>query len=131
MRKQLFVALLSVAVLAGNAASLRRMQRGYPAVTAWGSSCKRRLSIRVTELGLRYPRRLARSRRTAAAGKDGVGLIVDGVHPDMDRDLAALTRIARESGVHVVASGGFYMQRNYPQDIASKSADQIVRLICS
>jgi phosphotriesterase-related protein len=62
---------------------------------------------------------------TKAAGKDGVRVIVDGGHPDMDRDLPALTRIALESGVHIVASGGFYMQRNYPPDIASKSADQI------
>src|SRR5206468_3798469 len=62
---------------------------------------------------------------TKAAGKDGVGCIVDGGHPDMDRDLAALTRIANESGVHIVASGGFYMRRNYPPDISTKSADQI------
>ena len=51
---------------------------------------------------------------TKAAGADGVRCIVDGGHPDMDRDLAALKRIAAESGVHIVASGGFYMQRNYP-----------------
>src|SRR5436190_179451 len=62
---------------------------------------------------------------TRAAGKDGVGCIVDGGHPDMDRDLDALKRIARESGVHIVASGGFYMQRNYPPDIATKTAAQI------
>src|SRR5204863_6732245 len=62
---------------------------------------------------------------TKAAKTDGVGCIVDGGHPDMDRDLAALTRIAKESGVHIVGSGGFYMQRNYPPDIAAKSADAI------
>jgi phosphotriesterase-related protein len=62
---------------------------------------------------------------TKAAGRDGVACIVDGGHPDMDRDLDALKRIAAESGVHIVASGGFYMQRNYPPDIASKSADRI------
>lgn len=62
---------------------------------------------------------------TKAAGRDGVSCIVDGGHPDMDRDLEAVKRIATESGVHIVASGGFYMQRNYPPDIASKSADQI------
>jgi len=62
---------------------------------------------------------------TKAAGADGVGCIVDGGHPDMDRDLSALKRIAAESGVHIVASGGFYMQRNYPPDIAAKTADQI------
>jgi phosphotriesterase-related protein len=62
---------------------------------------------------------------TKAAGQDGVGVIVDGGHPDMDRDLAALKRIASESGVGIVASGGFYMQRNYPAEIATKTADQI------
>jgi len=62
---------------------------------------------------------------TKAAGKEGVGCIVDGGHPDMDRDLDALKRIANESGVHIVASTGFYMQRNYPSDIATKSAAQI------
>ena len=62
---------------------------------------------------------------TKAAGTDGVGCIVDGGHPDMDRDLDALKRIATASRVPIVASGGFYMQRNYPPDIAAKSADQI------
>lgn len=62
---------------------------------------------------------------TRAAGADGVGVIVDGGHPDMDRDLAALTRIAKDSGVHIVASGGFYMQRNYPPEMVAKTADQI------
>ena len=62
---------------------------------------------------------------TKTAGKDGVTCIVDGGHLDMDRDLGALQRIARESGVHIVASGGFYMQRNYPPEIGTKSADEI------
>ena len=62
---------------------------------------------------------------TKAAAADGVGCIVDGGHPDMDRDLGALKRIAAGSGVHIVASGGFYMQRNYPPDTATKTADQI------
>ncbi|HEY6894436.1 MAG TPA: hypothetical protein VI258_09730 [Rhodanobacteraceae bacterium] len=62
---------------------------------------------------------------TKAARADGVRCIVDGGHPDMDRDVSALQRIAAESGVHIVASGGFYMQRNYPPEVASKSADQL------
>ncbi len=62
---------------------------------------------------------------TKLAKQDGVGCIVDGGHPDMDRDLAALRRIAAESGVYIVGSGGFYMQRNYPPEIAAKSADQL------
>jgi phosphotriesterase-related protein len=60
-----------------------------------------------------------------AAGKDGIACIVDGGHPDMTRSLDALKRIATESGVAIVASGGYYMQRTYPPEIASKSADQI------
>jgi phosphotriesterase-related protein len=60
-----------------------------------------------------------------AARADGIALIVDGAHPDMGRDLEALRRIARESGLPLVASGGYYMQRTYPADIATKSAEQI------
>ena len=60
-----------------------------------------------------------------AAGREGIACIVDGGHPDMARSLDALTRITTESGVPVVASGGYYMQRTYPPDIATKSADQI------
>ena len=60
-----------------------------------------------------------------AAGKDGIACIVDGGHPDMTRSLDALKRIATESGVAIVASGGYYMQRTYPPEIGGKSADQI------
>jgi len=60
-----------------------------------------------------------------AAGKEGISCIVDGGHPDMARNLDALKRIATESGVSIVASGGYYMQRTYPVDIATKSVDQI------
>jgi len=62
---------------------------------------------------------------TKAAGKDGVSCIVDGGHPDMDRNIDALKRIAAETPVHIVASGGYYMQRYYPPEMASKTADQI------
>jgi phosphotriesterase-related protein len=62
---------------------------------------------------------------TRAAGKEGVSLIVDGGHRDMDRSIDALKRIATGSGVHVVASGGFYMERNYPPELAAKSANEI------
>jgi hypothetical protein len=60
----------------------------------------------------------------AAAGQ-GIGCIVDGGHADMARSLAALRRIATESGLPVVASGGYYMQRTYPPDVAARSADQL------
>ncbi len=60
-----------------------------------------------------------------AARADGIGLIVDGGHADMVRNLDALKRITTESGLALVASGGYYMQRTYPADLASKSADQL------
>jgi phosphotriesterase-related protein len=60
-----------------------------------------------------------------AAGKDGIACIVDGGHADMARDLDALRRIATETNVAIVASGGYYMQRTYPAEIAAKSVEQI------
>jgi phosphotriesterase-related protein len=59
------------------------------------------------------------------AASEGVALIVDGGHADMDRDLDALRRIDRESGMPIVASGGYYMQRSYPDFIATQSAEEI------
>jgi phosphotriesterase-related protein len=60
-----------------------------------------------------------------AASNDGIACIVDGGHADMGRDLNALRRIASESGLPIIASGGYYMQRTYPADVATKTADQI------
>jgi phosphotriesterase-related protein len=60
-----------------------------------------------------------------AAGKDGVSCFVDGGHADMGRNMDNLRRIAKESGVYIVASGGFYLQSAYPPEIARMSEDQI------
>jgi phosphotriesterase-related protein len=60
-----------------------------------------------------------------AAKMDGIACIVDGGHADMSRSLEALKRITTESGLPVVASSGYYMQRTYPPDLSQKSADQI------
>ena len=59
------------------------------------------------------------------AKADGIAAIVDGGHADMQRSVDALKRISSESGLPVVASGGYYMQRTYPTEIATKSVDQI------
>ena len=59
------------------------------------------------------------------AKADGIAAIVDGGHADMNRSIDALKRIATESGLPIIASGGYYMQRTYPAEIATKSADQI------
>lgn len=60
-----------------------------------------------------------------AATKDGVICIVDGGHPDMKRRMDTLKTIADKTGMFVVASGGYYMERVYPPDIATSTEDQI------
>ena len=56
---------------------------------------------------------------------DGVGCIVDGGHTDMGRDLDLLKKVTSQSGLSIVASGGYYMERVYPKELATKSEDQI------
>jgi phosphotriesterase-related protein len=60
-----------------------------------------------------------------ATKADGIAALVDGGHADMNRSIEALKRIATESGLPIIASGGYYMQRSYPTELAAKSADQI------
>ncbi len=64
-------------------------------------------------------------REVTTAGQEGVVCIVDGGHPDMGRKLDNLRRIAESTPVHIVAGGGYYMQRTYPPEIATKTEDQI------
>lgn len=61
-----------------------------------------------------------------AAGKEGLRCIVDGGHADMGTNYDDLRKIAERSGVHVVASGGYYLQRMYPPEVASQSEDQLI-----
>jgi len=60
-----------------------------------------------------------------AARADGIACLVDGGHADMGRNLEAVRRISAESGLPVVASGGFYMQRSYPVTLAAQSVDDL------
>src|SRR5215472_7523680 len=59
------------------------------------------------------------------AGGEGVSCIVDAGHADMGRRMDALQRIATESKIRIVASGGYYLQRTYPPEIATRTADEI------
>jgi len=66
--------------------------------------------------------------REVRAAKDaGISCIVDAGHPDIRRSLSALRRIDREAGLPIVGSGGFYMERTYPPDLADKSAEEIAQ----
>jgi phosphotriesterase-related protein len=64
-------------------------------------------------------------RETRAAQGEGVAAIVDGGHVDMDRNLTNLRRIATETGMPVIASGGYYMESSYPDRLATMTAQQI------
>ena len=59
------------------------------------------------------------------AAKQGVVCIVDGGHPDMGVNYEHLKQISSDTGVHVVASGGYYLQNTYPAEISTMSEDQI------
>ena len=56
---------------------------------------------------------------------NGVVLIVDGGHPDMGVNYEHLKQISTATGLHVVASGGYYLQNTYPAEISTMSEDQI------
>jgi phosphotriesterase-related protein len=59
------------------------------------------------------------------AMQEGVVCIVDGGHPDMGVNYEHLKEISRQTGLHVVASGGYYIQNTYPEEISTMSEDQI------
>lgn len=59
------------------------------------------------------------------AKADGIACIVDGGHPDMNRDINFLRQISQQSGLPIVAGGGFYTQPFYPKEIATMSETQV------
>lgn len=63
------------------------------------------------------------------AKADGVACIVDGGHPDMGRDINFLKQISQQSGLPIVAGGGFYTQPFYPKEIATWSEDQVFQAL--
>lgn len=60
-----------------------------------------------------------------AAVDDGVALLVDGGHADMGRDLAFLRTVSEQSGMAIVASGGYYTGPFYPPELESQTDDEI------
>jgi phosphotriesterase-related protein len=60
-----------------------------------------------------------------AAGKDGVGCIVDGGAKALGGSVENLKKIAMRSNVHIVVGGGLHTKSNYPAQIATKTAEQI------
>jgi phosphotriesterase-related protein len=64
-----------------------------------------------------------------AAKQEGIGCIVDGGHPDMGRDFAALRELSTRSGMPIVAGGGLYTQPFYPKEIAGMSEEKIAQML--
>lgn len=56
---------------------------------------------------------------------NGVICIVDAGHPDMGVNYDHLREISTETGLHVVASGGYYLRNTYPAEISTMTEDQI------
>lgn len=57
--------------------------------------------------------------------KAGFSLIVDGGHPDMGTNYDHLREISKATGLHVVASGGYYLQNTYPAEISTMAENEI------
>ena len=60
-----------------------------------------------------------------AARKLGIGCIVNPESLAPVADIENLRTLSRQSGVHIVACGGYFMQFNYPADIATRNEDEI------
>lgn len=60
-----------------------------------------------------------------SAMSHGVRCIVDGGHADMQRSVAVLRDISRQTGVHVVGSAGYHYERFHPPELARLDEAQI------
>ena len=63
------------------------------------------------------------------AKQEGIGCIVDGGHPDMGRDVAALRTMSTKSGMPIVVGGGLYTQPFYPKEITEMSEEKIAQML--
>ncbi len=61
------------------------------------------------------------------AERYGVSLIVDGTPCDLGRDMELIRRVSEKSGVHIVASTGFY---HYPSQLTSSRSAEELADIC-
>lgn len=68
-------------------------------------------------------------REVAEYAKAGGRTLVNVDLPGMGRDVRKLQRIARETGLHVVASTGFYIAACHPPGIADKSVGELADLM--
>ena len=60
--------------------------------------------------------------------REGGGLVVDCTVDGLGRDPAALRRVARATGIHVVQGTGFYTERSHPAWVKDWTIDQLAQL---
>jgi len=90
---------------------------------------------RVRRNGLAWRRNLVQDdveltiREVADYKAAGGSALVNVDLPGMGRDLRKLQRIARETGLHVVASTGWYIQACHPPEIAGKSVEELAEIM--
>ena len=61
-----------------------------------------------------------------AAAEDGIACIVDGGHADMGRDIEFLRMLSEQSGMPIVASGGYYHEPTFTPDLYERSEEDLV-----
>ena len=66
-----------------------------------------------------------------AALSEGVSALVDGGHADMGRDLAFLRSVSEQSGMPIIASGGYYIDPFYPDAVRNGSDDEIAESLAA
>ena len=64
-------------------------------------------------------------------GDVGGGAIVDATTTGIGRDPAALARISRESGVHIVMGAGFYVDAAHPEGMDERSVEDLATEIAA
>ena len=56
----------------------------------------------------------------------GGGAMVDATLPAVSRDTEGMARIARATGIHVVAGCGYYVDQYHPDDMSDRSEEQLM-----
>ena len=55
----------------------------------------------------------------------GASTVVDQTLPDSGRDLAGLARLARRTGLHIVAGCGLYLEKTHSSAVAESAAEEL------
>ena len=59
----------------------------------------------------------------------GGSTVVDQTLPDIGRDLAGLARLARRTGLHIVAGCGYYLEETHSPAVAQSTVEELAELL--